>query len=393
VIGFGKAAAGMVRGATSALGPAFAGGILVIPSRADEPPDPNQAVRIYRGGHPLPDEGSIRGARAILELSRSAARDRQPVIVLISGGGSALITLPAPGLSLDDVRSVTGALLKRGADIGTLNCVRKHLEQLKGGRLARHLYPAPVLGFVLSDVVGDSLETIASGPLTADPTSFAEAAGALRTYDLWGSAPEAVRRHLSKGVAGEIEETPKPAAGCFEHVDLHIVGSAATAAQAVRDRAETLGYSSEVVTCKLQGEARTVGRQLASDALRARERLAAGARPLCRIYAGETTVTVEGSGTGGRNQELALAAASKLEACEGILLGSVGTDGLDGPTDAAGAIVISSTLARAGRLGLSPEAHMKANDSFPFFDALGDHIRTGPTGTNVMDLQILLISP
>lgn len=406
LLGFGKATAPMARGAIDGLRPpepgagaaAVAGGVLVIPSlgaefSVDGLGGCERSVQVFRGGHPLPDEGSVRGARAILEASRTAATDQRPVIVLISGGGSALLTLPAPGLSLDDVRSVTHALLNRGANIEALNCVRKHLDQLKGGQLARHLYPAPVVGFVLSDVIGDSLGTIASGPLTADCTSFAEATEALHTFDVWEAAPEAVRDHLSRGVAGEIEETPTLGTACFQNVDLQIVGSAATAAQAARDRAEGLGYHGEVVTCELQGEAREVGRHLGREALRARERLATGDQPLCLIYAGETTVTVEGSGLGGRNQELALAAALELEACEGVLLGSFGTDGVDGPTDAAGAIATGSTLARARQLGLSPDAHLEVNDSFAFFAALGDHVRTGPTETNVMDLQILLISP
>ena len=385
VAAIGKAAAAMVRGAAAALGERFAGGVVVMP------PGPGQELpsgcRAIAGGHPVPDAGSVAGGRAVLELAEGLGSD-DLLLCLISGGGSALMTLPPEAVSLADVQATTGALLRAGATIGELNAVRKHLDRLKGGRLARAAAPARVLALVLSDVVGDPLDVIASGPVSPDPTTFAEAVEVLRRRGVRDAVPAVVREHLDRGLRGEAAESPKPADRCFERVVVRIVGNNRMAAEAAVAEAARRGYAARLLTTELIGEAREAGRELATSALAERARGAAG--PSCLVAAGETTVTVTGGGSGGRNQELALGAALALAGSEGVLLASAGTDGVDGPTDAAGALADGATLERAAALGLDPEAALGDNDAYPFFRALGDLIVTGPTGTNVMDVQVVL---
>ena len=381
----GKAAAAMARGAAEVLGPRLAGGVVVAPPGAAGEPPPG--CRSFIGGHPAPDAGSVAGGRAVLELAEALRADDH-LLCLVSGGGSAVMTLPPEGLSLGDVRATTTALLRAGASIGELNAVRKHLDRLKGGRLARAAAPARTLGLVLSDVVGDPLDVIASGPLSPDPTTFADAVGILRQRGVWETAPERVRAYLDAGLRGEVEETPGQDDRCFERVVVRIVGNNELAAESALAEAERRGYATRLLTTELVGEAREAGRGLA-EAARA-ERSAGSGGPGGLVAAGETTVTVTGAGSGGRNQELALGAALALAGDEAVLLASAGTDGIDGPTDAAGAMADGTTLARAAELGLDPEAALADNDAYPFFDALGDLIVTGPTGTNVMDVQVVL---
>ncbi len=386
VAAFGKAAMGMARGAREVFGDRIVDGIVVVPSGTqDEPP---QGFRIRHGLHPFPDETSVAAAEAVREVVEEASRRGLPLLGLISGGASALLTLPAEGVSLEAVRSVTRSLQASGATIGDLNCVRKHLDQLKGGRLAHLASPAPVTGLVLSDVVGDPLDVIASGPLSPDPTTFAAAVEVLRRHALWADAPPAVRAHLEAGVAGRIEESPAPGDPCFARVTLRIVGSARTAREAARTKAEGLGYEAHVQSDCFTGEAREIGRRLGLD-LRARSE----ARPVAFVRAGESTVTVRGKGVGGRNQELVLAAAIEIDALEGAAIASIGTDGIDGPTDVAGALATGETIGRARALGLDPHVLLEDNDSYRLFDTLGDHIRTGRTGTNVMDLIVAVRRP
>lgn len=384
VVSVGKAAVPMARGAWAALGESIAEGVLLAPlGGGGSAPD---GFREHRGGHPLPDQAGMAGARDVLDTVRRAGRlDR--VLLLLSGGGSALLTLPHPSVSLPELREVTERLLRAGASIGELNAVRKHLERLKGGRLAALAEPAPLTALVLSDVVGDPLDVIASGPVSPDSSTFGEAIEVLRNRGLWEAAPPLVREHLTRGREGRAPETPKDGDAAFAGVQVKVVGNAALAARRAAEEAERLGYPSRVRSTGVTGEARDVGAFLAAEV---RGLLRSGNVPACVVTAGETTVTVRGNGRGGRNQELALSAALHLDGEAGALVLSAGTDGVDGPTDAAGAIATGTTLHRARSLGLDPEDHLARNDAHPFFDALGDLVRTGPTGTNVMDLMLAL---
>jgi glycerate-2-kinase len=391
LVSIGKAALAMAAGALRVLEGKVARAIARVPTGSGG--HAPEGVECYRGGHPLPDADGMEGARAIAEAVRQA-RPGDRLLVLLSGGGSALLTLPDRDVSLEDVRATTALLLASGAPIGELNTVRKHLDTLKGGGLARLAMGAPVRALVLSDVVGDPLDVIASGPLSADPTTFRDAVDVLERRGLWERVPESVRRHLVEGRHGLVPETPKPGDPPFSGVVIELVGSVGVAAAHAAQRARELGYDAAVVSTEITGEARDVGRSLARRALALAERRAQGAErgPAALVAGGETTVTVRGDGKGGRNQEVALGAALELEGASGALVLSAGTDGVDGPTDAAGALATGSTLARARTLGLDAGAALQRNDAYAFFEALGDLVRTGPTGTNVMDLLIVLVA-
>jgi glycerate 2-kinase len=312
------------------------------------------------------------------------------LIVAVSGGASALLCAPVHGVTLAAKQQTTDLLLRSGADIHELNCVRKHLSLLKGGNLAARAHPAPVLSLLLSDVVGDSLDVIGSGLTAPDPSTYSQALRILENRNVLPQIPREVRDHLEKGARGEIAETPKPGDGLFANVFNVVVGSSSQALQAASQEAKRRGYRPNVLSSCIQGEAREAARRHA-DALR--EAVAARhARhpPACILSGGETTVTVRGPGKGGRSQEFALAAALALEGAANVLLLSAGTDGSDGPTDAAGAIVSGDTVARAAAGGHDAADYLARNDSYAFFDALGDLVKTGPTGTNVMDVNIML---
>jgi hydroxypyruvate reductase len=326
----------------------------------------------------VPDENSVRGAQAVVDLAREAT-DRDLVICLISGGGSALLTLPAPDLTLDHVQAFTDALLRSGATIDEVNTVRKHCSQIKGGQLVGLAAPATVATLVLSDVVGDPLDVIASGPTVPDSTSVAQA---LRVLDRYGVA-----------VVEEdwLRETPKPGDPAFERVQHIVVGSNRMAARAAVEKARRLGFSGLLLSTYVEGEAREVAKVAAALAKGVRAHGDPCPPPACLVWGGETTVTVRGEGKGGRNQELALSTALALEGWSNMLVMALATDGTDGPTDAAGAIVTGETIARAREQGLDPRAALENNDSYTFFDRMGDLIRTGPTGTNVNDLLFILV--
>jgi hydroxypyruvate reductase len=384
LLAVGKAAVPMARAAAAVLGDALAEGVVLTPAgSADEVPD---RLRLYQGGHPLPDQRGMEGARDIVQLARRAGPLDQ-ILVLLSGGGSALLTLPHSDLTLADLRRVTELMLLDGATIRDLNTVRKHLEMLKGGRLAALAAPASVRALVLSDVVGDPLDIIASGPVSPDLSTFEDAIQVLEKRGLWNEAPAQVRQHLLERRMGRMSETPKEGDPVFANVRVSVVGNATLAARRAAEEAKRLGYHSRVLSTEVTGEARTVGADLAEN-LRAQLQLPT--RPICHVSAGETTVSVRGSGLGGRNQELVLAAALGLDRARAALVLSAGTDGLDGPTDAAGALATGSTMGRARALGLNGEAYLERNDSYRFFEALNDLIKTGPTGTNVMDLMIVM---
>ncbi|HOS78121.1 MAG: glycerate kinase [Syntrophales bacterium] len=389
VTGFGKAAFAMARAVRRGLPDLIADGCIVTKDGHRVPEVSLDPIRVREAGHPLPDERGLAATAEILGLG--AVDERTLVVNLVSGGGSALLVAPAPGVTLTEKQRVTEQLLKAGATIQELNAVRKHLSRVKGGRLAAHLHPARTLSFLLSDVIGDAVDVIASGPTAPDPTTYDEAWAVLERHRLLPDVPDAVRAVLNRGRRGELPETPKPGDPVFSRVENRIVGSNRLALAAAGRRAESLGYAVRILSAELAGEAVEVGKALAAVALRARIEAGSGRDKLCLLAGGETTVTVRGAGRGGRNQELALSFAMEIAGVEGITMLSAGTDGTDGPTDAAGARVDGRTVIRAERRGLAADEYLARNDSYTFFERLGERFVTGPTGTNVMDIQVVLI--
>ncbi len=387
VVGAGKAAAAMAAAAEEVLGDRLDGGTV---NTKHGHALPLRRVRVVECGHPVPDQAGVEGTDAILATVRGLDAHAL-VLCLLSGGGSALMPAPAPGLTLADKQATTGLLLACGATIGEINVVRKHLSRVKGGQLARWAQPARVVALALSDVIGDPLETIASGPCYPDPSTFADCQQIVARHGLGDRLPPAVRQRLAAGAGGRIEDTPKPGDACFACTANHVIGNNALAIAAAEQQARALGYTPLVLTTRLQGEAREAAAAVAAVALEARSSGRPVAPPACLIWGGETTVTLRGDGKGGRNQELALAAAVQLNGAEDVTLLSGGTDGTDGPTDAAGAIADGQTLARARAAGLSAAEHLARHDSYRFFAALDDLVITGPTQTNVMDLQLVLV--
>lgn len=381
VISIGKAAETMALGASDMLGDRIVEGVVIAPEKeAKLPPQ----LQVFKGGHPIPQPEGQEGANAIIKLLSGDNSDKQ-ILCLISGGASALSMCPADGISLDDTMAVTRLLLRSGATIEELNCVRKHIDRLKGGRLARLAAPAAVTTLILSDVIGDPLDTIASGPTVADPSTFDRAIQILRDRKLWEEIPASVRDHL---LAKE-DESAKPGDPFFANVTNTVIGNNERAAQAVKVEAEMMGYSTEIVTTSLAGEARLRGTEIAHRALELKK--ANPGKKIALVYAGEPTVTVKGSGRGGRNQELVLAAAIAIQGTEGISVTSIGTDGIDGPTDAAGAFCDGHTISRAVEKNLDYEQELENNNAYHFFDKIESLVKTGPTGTNVMDLVVVTL--
>jgi hydroxypyruvate reductase len=336
----------------------------------------------------LPDQGSVRGARRALEVA-AAAGENDLVLLLLSGGGSALMALPAPGLSLESKQQTARTLMAAGADIYELNTVRKHLSGIKGGRLAA-ASRGHVMTLAVSDVVGDDLSVIASGPTVADASTFADALDVLSRRGGLDAYPPSVVAHLRRGAAGDVPETPKKGDERLARAAAYVIGPQRGALEGARRAAERLGYHVHAVPHPITGEARVSARDHLAAVVAALPSLP---RPLCVISSGETTVTVAGKGKGGRNQEFALAMAASLDTIGSrVVAASIGTDGIDGPTDAAGAIVDPTTLSRAQAAGLAPaHTYLGDNNAYEFFDRLGDLVRTGPTNTNVGDIQIILI--
>jgi hydroxypyruvate reductase len=384
LVGGGKAGRSMAQAAASALAGNLAAGVIAVPKGEGGFLD---AVRLIETGHPLPDEGSREAAQAMRDLV-SRAGEHDLVIALISGGGSAMISAPPEGVSSSDKEAVFRLLLRSGADITEFNTVRKHLSRVKGGRLAQAAYPARVWALLLSDVPGDNPSVIASGPFSPDPATYGDARKVLIERKLYDVIPDAVRAHIEAGVSGRIPETPKPGDPALERVSLAVIGSNRVAIDAAADAAR----NEEVETVRilpgfLRGEARECARAFVEELRRANESAPRGGAVVL-IAGGETTVTVRGKGKGGRNQEFALSAAVEMDAMPGMAVLSGGTDGIDGPTDAAGAYADSTTCSRAAALGLSPMDHLDRNDAYPFLQALSDLVVTGPTGTNVTDIAI-----
>ena len=391
VLGAGKASAAMAAAMERLLGGRIDEGLVVV---KDGYGAPLQRVRCLEAGHPLPDERGLAAAEALAQIA-SRADEKTLVIVLVSGGGSALLPAPQPPVGLRDKAEVTRSLLSCGADIAEVNCLRKHLSRLKGGRLVSRMRGASVLALILSDVPGDRLDTIASGLTVPDPSTFADAARIVQKYGL--TVPEAVGEALARGLEGGLEETPKPGDPRFARVHNVLLGTNRTGLEAARLEAAALGYRPVVLSARIVGEAREVGKVYAAVALDQRRFrcLDSSGQPLCLLAGGETTVSLRGRGRGGRNQECALAFLAELEGAEpeagGIHFLAASSDGTDGPTDAAGAFASAALLAESRRKGLEIREFLRDNDSYRFFLEAGGLLKTGPTNTNVCDYQICLV--
>ncbi|HSN07400.1 MAG TPA: DUF4147 domain-containing protein, partial [Hanamia sp.] len=346
-------------------------------------------IDVSESGHPLPDENGYLATQKILQIAKNAMAN-DLIICLISGGGSALLADFPEGSSISDVISANDLLLKCGADIKEINAVRKHLSKVKGGQLARIASPAKVVSLILSDVIDDSLDAIASGPAVPDTTTFKDASGILVKYNLLEEMPEVFVKHLEKGTSGMIPETPKAGDPVFNNTENIIIGSNKTALEACRKRAIELGLNSIIITSQLEGDVVEVAKSLVNTAV-AFQKDDSIKKPCCLLFGGEATIKVSGNGTGGRNQHLALYAALLLKDKKGITLLSAGTDGNDGPTSAAGAVVDTQTFEDACLKKLDIKKYLQNFDSFHFFEKEGGHIITGPTMTNVMDIIVVII--
>ncbi len=385
VVGMGKASAAMAQPLTEILGDRIRDGVILVKyGHSLFLP----GVQVFEAGHPVPDQDGVEGVEEMVQLlERTGPKDL--VFCLISGGGSALSPSPPPGITLEDKQEVTRLLLASGATIHEINTVRKHLSRIKGGQLARLAHPARVISLILSDVVGDDLDTIASGPTVPDPGTFQDALRILDQRGIREAAPPAILALLESGERAEVPETLKAGDPVLKTVQNLMVGSNTLALAAAKRKAEELGYTTSVVPGHEEGEAREVARDHVTLAREVRANDTA--HPTCILTGGETTVTLRGEGFGGRNQEFGLAAAVQMEGMEEVVILAGGTDGTDGPTDAAGALVDGSSVARGRTAGMEASDYLDRNDAYHFFQPLGDLLLTGPTLTNVMDLRIVLL--
>jgi glycerate 2-kinase len=382
IIGAGKASALMAQAAEETLGDVLAGGIIVTKREHGLPL--NRLICI-EAGHPVPDAASLQATEAVLTLVKNLNPD-DIVLLLLSGGASSLLADCPGDTTLAEVQEVFDLLLKSGAPIQEMNAVRKHLSGVKGGQLARYIYPARLYALILSDVPGDHLDVIGSGVTAPDSSTFHDALAVLNRYQIADKIPDSVYRYLLNGCEGKMAETPKVGDACFTHTHNSIIGSNKLALEAAAQKAGELGYRAHIVTDQLKGEARVLGQMLAAEAIAYN-----GGRPACLLYGGESTVTVKGRGMGGRNMELALAAGIGILDHPGITILSAGTDGTDGPTDAAGAVVDAVVMEKAMAHQHNPAHYLQNNDSYHFFSRAGALIKTGPTQTNVMDIVLALI--
>ncbi len=383
-VGAGKASALMAKAAEEALGDALTAGLVVV--KYGHKAKGVRKIELAEGAHPLPDANGAAATKRLVKLVESAGED-DIVIGLFSGGGSALLAAPYPGISLKQKIATTDLLLRCGADIGELNAVRKHISMVKGGQLARLVRPAKLINLLLSDVIGDRLDVIASGPAVPDLSDFKMAWRVVEKYKLVKKLPLAVRQRLRQGAAGKIADTPKKGEALFRGVKNLVIGSNTIALESAAATAKCLGYKLELIRRPMMGEAGEYAKKFLQRALRGAKKK----KPYCLIAGGETTVTVTGKGKGGRNQEFALAVLRQLAGRQGVLVFSAGTDGTDGPTDAAGAAAWSGLLEKALKRGLDPDPYLANNDSYNFFRQAGGLYKSGPTGTNVMDLAMVLI--
>ncbi|MEW6327435.1 MAG: glycerate kinase [Thermodesulfobacteriota bacterium] len=387
VLGAGKAAVSMATACEQILKKRIDKGLVITKYGHS---GPLRYITVIEAGHPLPDTAGLCGARKIVTLLKGSRAD-DLIIFLTSGGCSALLPLPVPPIALSEKKKLTNLLLKSGATIHETNAVRKHISMTKGGNLARLAYPSTVINLILSDVVGDDLDVIGSGPFVPDSSTFQEAWDVLEKYNFKSKLPESIIKHLRAGLEGKVQETPKPGQPCFRRAYSRIIGSNLTALKAADIKAKSLGFKILILSSQIQGEARELAKFYAAIA---KEILRSGhpsSPPLCILAGGEPTVTVKGKGLGGRNTELALSFAIEIQNLNGITFLSGGTDGTDGSTDAAGAIVSGSTYKKALKKALRPEHYLTNNDSYTFLKETGELLITGPTRTNVMDIHIMLI--
>lgn len=397
VVGGGKAAPVMTETVLKIIGDRVSGGSVNVLRGTVEEFD-LKTITVHEASHPIPDQAGVKGVQNMIELV-SGLTEKDIVLTLISGGGSALMPFPANGISLGDMQEVTRLMLMTGATINELNAVRKHLSAFKGGQFARACYPASVVSLIISDVIGDPVDTIASGPTAPDSTTFNDATNALTRYTIIDKVPRSVKEHLLSGVNGKIPETPKKDDPIFKNVFNYVIANNLTACKAAQQKAKELGYDPIIVSTSVEGQACNIGREYAdivkqisetnSKEIKVLESIIKVKNPSALILGGETTVTVKGSGIGGRNQEVALSAIPGVSGLN-CVLAALGTDGIDGPTDAAGAIIDGTSLERSISKNLDVETYLESNNAYVFFKELGDLIFTGPTGTNVNDITLIL---
>ena len=386
VVGAGKASGRMAQAVERQLGNKVVDGMVVV---KDGHGCSTATIQVHEARHPIPDKRGEYAARSILTFVQSLEPE-DLLIVLVSGGASSLLPLPARGVSLSDKQATTNLLLRSGATIQEINTVRKHLSAIKGGQLAASTQ-ATVIGLIMSDVLGDELGVIGSGLTASDPTTFSDAQYILQQYHLWSTVPSSVRTRIREGARGKIVETPKSNAPIFTRVQNEIIGNNELAIANVAQKAKQLGFRSLVLTTMLQGEAAEGGRFLGAVAQKVYHSGRPVARPACLIVGGEPTVTMTGKRRGGRVQELVLSTAQAIAGLPAVYVAGIGTDGTDGSTDMAGAVADGQTMNRAQKLGLNPAQALFEHDSYQFFCKAGGHIVTGPTGTNVNDLYVLLV--
>lgn len=388
-MGAGKGSAAMAQAVEEILGDLLSGGLVIVKYDYSAA---LKKIRLEEAGHPTPDENGWRATQELADLLAKMGR-KDLVLFLLSGGGSALLPMPVDSISLEEKMATTRLLLNSGASIQEMNTIRKHLSQIKGGQLASLAHPATLVSFILSDVVGDPFDVIASGPTVGDPSTFQDCQAVLDRYFLTDKVPPAVRSYLEAGIRGEVAETPKPDDAIFSNTYTTLVGNNLQALKAAAEEAQMLGYKTLILSSMIEGdttEAAGFHTALIKEIVRSGHPVAP---PACLISGGETTVVVRGKGKGGRNLEFCLAAALDLAGLKAVCLLSGGTDGTDGPTNAAGALVDGDTLARAMAKGLEPREFLAENDSYHFFQHLDDLLITGPTNTNVMDLRVMLVNP
>lgn len=388
VLGTGKATAAMAQAVEEVLSNRITAGFINVKYGHKRP---LKYITVKEAGHPIPDSAGLQGSEQIIHLLQSAG-EKDLIIFIISGGGSALLPSPVPGLTLKDLQKTTQTLLEVGANIYEINTLRKHLSRLKGGRLAKLAYPATLISLILSDVVGDRLGSIASGPTFPDESYYHTCIHIIDKFDISKRIPKSVLDFFISGQNGKEEETVKSGDLVFKRIQNVIIGSNTQAVREAKRRAETLGYNSLILSSSMEGEAKEVAKMHASIAKEIISTKNPLPPPACVISGGETTVTIRGHGKGGRNQEYALAAAVEIDGLDNTLILSCGTDGTDGPTDAAGAIVDGQTLNRAKQKKMDADKYLSENNSYPFFKALDDLIFTGPTFTNVMDLRLTMVT-
>ena len=386
VVGAGKSSAQMCRALSELIGDWLYGGIIITKYGYAVPV---KKIAVIEAGHPIPDENGLRATEQVVDLLRQTTSE-DLVINLISGGGSALLCSPADDVPFREKQEITRLLLRCGAAIGEINAIRKHVSKVKGGHLARLAHPSTLISLILSDVVGDSISDIASGPTAPDPSTFSECQSILNSYKLRTEKSGSIARLIDKGSAGEIEETPKPGNPIFTNVVNVVIGSNRLAVIAAKEQAETLGYYVKVIDDLAEGEATELA---AAHAAVIKRIYHSGKfrRPTCVISGGEATVTVRGNGLGGRNQEFAVATALEIDGLDRVVALIGGTDGTDGPTEAAGGIVDGGTVGRAISKGLDTRDYLRRNDSYHYLQATDDLLVTGPTSTNVMDLRVFIL--